>query len=144
MINGLCRNASDVRKNWSMTIDSVVHERPAFITRTHDNIAMLNEVTLTELLRNYKFNIIIDKESDGSVTGFLEELQLVENAEDTTACIDKMIAAMRDYAMDYYNEFSYWSKAPNRSQHIPYVVKILISSDDMIKEDMICQNGKNF
>ena len=143
MINGLCRNASDVRKNWSMTIDSVVHERPAFITRTHDNIAMLNEVTLTELLRNYKFNIIIDKESDGSVTGFLEELQLVENAEDTTACIDKMIAAMRDYAMDYYNEFSYWSKAPNRSQHIPYVVKILISSDDMIKEDMICQNGKN-
>ena len=144
MVNGLCRNASDVRKNWSMTIDSVVHERPAFITRTHDNIAMLNEVTLTELLRNYKFNIIIDKESDGSVTGFLEELQLVENAEDTTACIDKMIAAMRDYAMDYYNEFSYWSKAPNRSQHIPYVVKILISSDDMIKEDMICQNGKNF
>ncbi len=143
MVNGLCRNASDVRKNWSMTIDSVVHERPAFITRTHDNIAMLNEVTLTELLRNYKFNIIIDKESDGSVTGFLEELQLVENAEDTTACIDKMIAAMRDYAMDYYNEFSYWSKAPNRSQHIPYVVKILISSDDMIKEDMICQNGKN-
>ena len=96
MVNGLCRNASDVRKNWSMTIDSVVHERPAFITRTHDNIAMLNEVTLTELLRNYKFNIIIDKESDGSVTGFLEELQLVENAEDTTACIDNMIAAMRD------------------------------------------------
>lgn len=27
------QNASEVRKNWSMTIDSVVHERPAFIHR---------------------------------------------------------------------------------------------------------------
>ena len=51
---------------------------------------------------------------------------------------------MKDYAVDYYNEFSYWSKAPNRATHIPYVIKILVSSDNRILEDIIiCQIGEN-
>ncbi len=93
-----------------------------------------------ELLREYKFHIEIEEEDDGSITAYESELALVENAENREICINKMIKAMKDYAQDYYNEFGYWSKAPNRTAHIPYVLKLLINSDDSIAEDIICQD----
>lgn len=143
MVNGYCQSASEVRKNWSMTIDSVVHERPAFITRTRDNVAMLDARLLTRLLKYYQFHVQMEQEEDGSYTAYSDELQLVENAKDKDACIDKLIDAMKDYAADYYREFSYWSKAPNRASHIPYVIKLLISDQAAIAEDIICRDGKN-
>ena len=143
MVYGYCMNASEVRKNWSVTIDSVVHEKPAFISRTHDNVAMIDESLLAKLLTNYKLNVLIEQEDDGSYTAYSEELQLVENDVDRSSCIDKLIDAMKDYALDYYNEFGYWSKAPNRATHVPYVIKLLISDKKSIEEDIICQDGKN-
>ena len=141
--NTLYQNASYVRKNWSTTIDSVVHERPAFITRTHDKVVMADYQLMDEILDGYKFHLTLEKETDGSITGYLEELQLVENGATRDDCIRKMIAGMVDYAEDYYSEFSYWSKAPNRISHIPYVLKLLISNDDKIMEDIICQDGRS-
>ena len=54
-----------------------------------------------------------------------------------------MIRAIRDYANDYYDEFTLWSKAPNRQGHIPYVLKVLISTDEEIRECVVCHAGKN-
>ena len=137
------QNASEVRKNWSVTLDSVVYERPVFINRTRDQVAMVNTDLLLRLLAYCKYHVISEKEDDGSVTCYVEELQLVENAPEKEECINKVVAAMKDYAVDYYSQFSYWSSAPNRVSHVPYVIKLLISSDDMIREDIICQDGKN-
>lgn len=72
-----------------------------------------------------------------------EDLELLENAETEDAVIIALIAAMRDYANDFYQEFSLWSSAPNRKSHVPYIMKILVSSDHQLREDMICQNGRN-
>ena len=54
-----------------------------------------------------------------------------------------MIHALRDYASDFYSEFALWSKAPNRKSHIPYILKVLSSTDDELREDIVCRNGKN-
>ncbi len=43
---------------------------------------------------------------------------------------------MKEYARDFYNEFALWSAAPNRKSHIPYVLKILSSSDSQLLEDV--------
>ena len=137
------RNASEVRQNWSTTIDSVVRERPAFINRVHDNVAMLDSNLLLELLKDYKYQIVLEQEDDGSFTGYVKNLDLVENADDKQGCIDSIITSMKDYAIDYYTEFGYWSKAPNRMSHIPYILKLLISSDDRIREDIECQDGRS-
>ncbi len=137
-----CLNSSDVRKNWSVTIDSVVHDRPAFIARTHDYVTMIDSKLLFDAFRDYKYHFIMEKEDDGSITGFIKELGLADNAPTKDDCIDSLINSMKDYALDYYSEFSYWSKAPNRVSHIPYVLKILVSSDDMIREDVVCQDGE--
>ena len=137
------RNASEVRKNWSSTIDSVVRERPAFINRTHDSVAIIDANLLRELLKDYKYHVIVESEDDGSVTGFVDELQLAENAPNKQELINTMISSMKDYAIDYYTEFGYWSKASNRMSHIPYVLKLLISDDEKIAGDIICQSGKS-
>ena len=102
------QNASEVRKNWSVTLDSVVYERPAFIKRTRDQVAMVNTDLLLRLLAYCKYHVISEKEDDGSVTCYVEELQLVENAPEKEECINKVVAAMKDYAVDYYSRFSYW------------------------------------
>lgn len=137
------QNASEVRKNWSMTIDSVIHVRPAFINRTHDRFVMLDEGLLSGILSSFKYHVTIEEEDDGSLTGYVEELQLVENASTRNELLSEIVFAMKDYAMDYYNDFSYWSKAPNRADHIPYVIKILTSDEKTILEELVCQDGGN-
>ena len=138
-----CKNASDVRKNWSMTIDSVVHEKPAFINRTRDRLTMMDSELLLKMLGTFKYRITIEEEEDGSVTGFADDLDLVENAVTQDELLDKMVDAMKDYAEDFYSQFNYWSKAPNRVSHIPYILKILLSDDGRIMEDIECRVGKN-
>ena len=49
-------NATDVRKNWSVTLDNVAHERPAYVKRTHDNVAIFSINTLNMMLAGYHFN----------------------------------------------------------------------------------------
>ena len=137
------KSASEVRKEWSSTIDTALRERPVFIQRTRDNLVLLDISTLRLAFENLRFELIFYPEENNSVTCVETHLDLVENAATQEACISRMICALRDYANDYYNEFSLWSKAPNRKSHIPYILKILSSTDEEIREDMICRDGKN-
>ncbi len=137
------KNASEVRKEWSSTIDTAIRERPVFFQRTRDNLALLDIATLQLAFRDLHFDLTFFNEEDGSVTCAEEHLDLVENALTRDECILKMFHAIRDYASDYYDEFTLWSKAPNRQGHIPYVLKVLVSTDAEIREDMICHDGKN-
>lgn len=138
-----CKSASDVRKEWSSTIDTVMRERPAFIQRTRDHLILLDVATLRLAFKNLTFDLLVYEEKDGSVTCTEDHLDLVENAASVDECIQQMIAALRDYANDFYREFALWSKAPNRTSHIPYVLKVLASTDEEIREDIRCHAGKN-
>ena len=137
------KSASEVRKEWSRTIDTVIRERPVFIQRTRDNLIMLDLATLRAAFLQIPFNVTVYKEEDGSVTCVEDQLDLVENASTEKECIRQLIGAMRDYANDFYQEFSLWSKAPNRRDHIPLVLKILASTDEEILEDIKYHAGKN-
>ena len=137
------QSASEVRKEWSRTIDTVMRERPVFIQRTRDNLIMLDLATFRLLFEHVRFNVSVYTEKDGSVTCTEDDLDLAENAASREDCIRQLITAMRDYAEDFYQDFFLWSKAPNRRAHIPYILKILASTDAEILEDIICRDGKN-
>lgn len=137
------QSASEVRKEWSRTIDTVIRERPVFVQRTRDNLVMLDLATFRLLFDHIRFEVAVYQENDGTVTCSEDNLNLVENDISEEACVNRLIAAMRDYAEDFYREFSLWSKAPNRRDHIPYVLKILACTDAEIREDIICHAGKN-
>ena len=89
-----------------------------------------------------KFNASLVTEDDGSVTGIIDELDLIENSDTRESCVALLISAMRDYARDFYSEFELWASAPNRKAHIPYVLKILSSSDEQLREDIVCRAGR--
>lgn len=125
------------------TISKNYIDKPVFVRRSDDDIMMLSTNMLHDSLRHLKFTVSLFEEEDGSFTGTLEELDLIENAYSKKDCIASLIEAMKEYAQDFYNEFSLWSSAPNRKDHVPYVLKILSGSDNELMEDMICRNGKS-
>ena len=96
---------------------------------------------LDSALAQLRFIVSFIPEDDGSVTGVLDELDLIENAQTEASCVALLLAAMRDYAQDFAREFGLWAAAPNRSPHIPYVLKILSSTDDQLMEAVICRDG---
>ncbi|MBQ9419937.1 MAG: hypothetical protein IJU31_06110 [Synergistaceae bacterium] len=113
------------------------------INKSQDDVLILSAKVLRSVFENLKFSVSLFEEDDGSFTGVLEELDLIENAPTKESCLFLLAKAMKEYAQDFYNEFNLWSSAPNRKSHIPYVLKILSSSDSQLMEDMICQRGKS-
>lgn len=137
-------NATDVRKHWSEIIDGVVRVKPTFIKRTRDCVVLANEELFAEVLSAYTFSAIRHDEDDGSVTLSLREIDLVENAPTESEAKLMLAKDILDYATDYYNDFAYWSSAPNRKSHIPYVLRAIMLGDiDKIGECISCQAGKN-
>lgn len=136
-------NATEVRKNWSAMLDSVVHDRPVYVKRTHDNIAMINLDLLREVLSAYTFTADKYTEKDGSITLSAVNLDLATNGK-TEALAKKALASeIKEYAEDFYNEFALWSSAPNRKPHIPYVLKALSLTSEQLEEEIVCRVGKS-
>ena len=136
-------SATDVRKNWSVTLDTVIHEKPVYVKRTRDNLAILNLETLSEILSGYKFKYRKYVEDDNSVTLSSDDFDLVINAKDEQEAEQAFVVEIKEYAEDYYAHYATWSIAPNRKAHIPYVLKALLLDESTIREELICQDGKN-
>lgn len=140
----LTMNATDVRKEWSSVVDKVIREKPQFIKRTRDRMWLSNLETMEDILMEYKFTAEKSIEEDNSVTLSLNEIDLVENASTEKTARRLLAYAIMEYATDFYEDYSYWSSAPNRKKHIPYIFKALIMDDvDKLGESIICQDGKS-
>ena len=49
------KSASEVRKEWSSTIDTALREHPVFIQRTRDNLILLDIATLRLAFENLRW-----------------------------------------------------------------------------------------
>lgn len=132
MSNMPTTTATNIRKNWSKTLDIVSREKPVMFTRTHDDFLVSNTKLVCSLLDAYQFTADKFIESDGSVTLSLREIDIVENAETEDEAMTALKQSIIDYAKDFYEEFALWYSAPNRKKHVPYVLKALLCDD--IKE----------
>ena len=93
---------------------------------------------LINRLKELPFTVEYDRESDGSVTGEVVEFHALENAPTLKECEAKLISSMREWAEIHAENFSDW--AVGRLNEVPYLLKILFSSDEEIKS---CLHGKN-
>ena len=138
------RNATDVRRDWSAVMESVVRDKPQFIKRTRDYMVLTDIELFKNLLSAYEFTADRYIEADGSVTLSLRELDLAENAPTEAEARLLLGHSILEYAEDFYNEFALWSAAPNRKGHVPYVLKALIMDDaDKIGDAVVCQAGRS-
>ena len=102
-------SASDVRKDWSRVIDSVIHVRPAFIKRTRDNMVLCSNDTVRQLVRTTPIIANSFIEDDGSVTLSMVDVDLVVNADTMEAAKSELINDLIEYAEEYYQNFELYS-----------------------------------
>jgi len=135
-------NATQVRNEWSTVVDSVVREKPVIFKRTRDRMVLSDIGFINELLTAYVFHVRLFTEDNGSVTASLDELDIVENGETEHDAKIKLAESVLEYAEDYYNDFSYWSRG-DRKSHIPYVFKALFFGNaDKIGGAFVCRHGE--
>ena len=68
-------------------------------------------------------------EEDGTITLSSDVLDAVENAATEQEAKIELAKSILDYAKDFYEEFDYWSSAPNRKGHVLYVLKAILLND---------------
>lgn len=124
-------NATDVRKNWSLFIDEVIHGKPGVVKRNRDFFLSISLEQALSLLEGFHFTAEIMPEQDGSITLSLEEIDLVVNSPDLDTAKTAMAEELINYANDYFNDFQLYYNAPNRKNHFPYVLKILLLKDNI-------------
>lgn len=140
----LLENATEVRKEWSSVCDSVIHDKPKFIKRTRDKMWFSNLDTMEEILKAYQFTAQLFTEEDGSITLSLNEIDLIENAVDENEARLALGSSILDYSNEYYNNYAFYSRSPNRKGHVPYIFKAIIMDDPKkIGESILCHDGKN-
>ena len=110
----LMEKATDVRKEWSAVCDSVIHDKPKFIKRTRDRMWFSNLDTMAEILSGYQFTAMRFMEEDGSITLSLNEIDLIENGTDEATARWSLGKAILDYSVEYYNDYAFYSRSPNR------------------------------
>ena len=131
--------ATAVRKDWSSICDSVIREKPHFIKRTRDEMVLSSFETMLSLLKEYRFTASRCDESDGSVSLCLHEIDLVVNGTTIEIAKKNMSLAIIEYAEEYYENYSEYSHAPNRKDHLPYVMKaLLFQNPDSLSEEISC------
>jgi hypothetical protein len=137
-------SATDARRDWSQLIDTVVRDKPQIISRTRDYVLLTDVHLMEDILSAYKFTATKYLEEDNSITLSLNDMDIAVNGSSDEDAKMKLAQDILEYAKDYYSEFHYWSKAPNRKKHVPYVFKALILQDvKKIGEEITWHNGKS-
>lgn len=137
-------NSSDVRKDWSSVMDSVIRQKPAFIQRTRDRMILCTTETISQLVTDLRYDARQFVEDDGSITLSLIDMDIVANGKTPEDAKQILAQDIKDYAEDYYSDFELYSKAANRKAHLPYVLKALLAkSTKEVEEAIECRNGKN-
>ena len=145
MLAARYQNATDVRINFSKTLDNAVYSKPQFIRRTHNHVIMLGSEMLAALLSEANIHLSFVKEEDGSIVVTCEEIEdLIASGDTKEEALNDFVNGLIEYAEEYYNEYELYSRAPNRKQHLPIVLRVLAAdSAEDVKEMLVCQAGKN-
>ncbi|HPQ46894.1 MAG TPA: hypothetical protein PLP30_05970 [Clostridia bacterium] len=129
--------SSDVRKNWSLVINTVIRNKPVLIRRNQDIVSMMSVEQLNLLLKEYSITMKIWNETDGSVSGSIEELDLLENRKTVQLLKKALYDELIEYCNEYMNEFQLYFHSKDRNGHFPYVQKVLANEsrlNDIVAE----------
>ena len=138
-------NATDVRREFSATLDNAVYSRPQFIRRTRNHAVLLGEQMLNRILSGAVIPVSFVQEEDGSYIAVNDVIEdVLGTGTDREEALRSLCSELSEYALEYYENFEAYSHAPNRAGHLPYVLRILSSGTQQeIKEMLICQAGRS-
>lgn len=135
--------ADEVRKNWRAVLDTVCRDKPVFVRRGRDTALLMDTAAAARLVADLRFSAAAYRESNGSVTLSLDDIDLAVNEKTLAAAKKALAAAIADYAQDYYDDFAACSRAPNRRAHLPYVFKAWCAcSQEELADAIVCHEGQ--
>lgn len=136
--------SSNVRKDWSGVMDSVIRTKPAFIRRTRDYMVLSSVGTIHELVSGVRYIADEYREEDGSITLSLHDLDIVANGPDLGSAKKALVQDIMEYAEEYYSAYELYYASPNRKPHLPYIMKALTAKDpEELEEAVICRPGES-
>ncbi len=130
-------NLTEARKGFSALYDEVFNSfRPSIIKRKKtEELLMLRVDSLKMLLSHFSLKPEIIQEEDGSVTLALEHLEMFVNADSAEKALQELMGDLKFYADDYLERAQLFMHAPNRRNHFPYILRVLLcDSDKEIRE----------
>lgn len=137
------KSATEVRRNWGQFNDDVVHKGPQFVKRSRDKWAALSDEQLHTAFGSFRFNAMTFIEDDGSVTLSIRDFGIVADGDTKEEALNELAEFLIDYAEEYHSEFDLYYKSPNRRDHFPYIMNVLIQDDvDGVKDLITCQPGE--
>ena len=115
-----------------------VNQKPLFVEQGDRSFLICPTDLISQIVRNIPIVVNQFMEDDGSITLAPADLDLVDNGKTLEAAIEALIDDLIDYANEYLAEFELYSKAPNRKDHLRYVMKILTAdSRQELKDSLI-------
>jgi antitoxin YefM len=130
MIMQAVLNSTEARKNWSELIDDIAHNKPQFISRNNrDPFLSINMNQTKVILSKYTFNFEYEFEEDDTVTAGLEGFDLFVNAETKEQAIRELAVDLIEYAKEYFDNIQLYFNAPNRQDHFPFIMNVLLQED---------------
>ncbi|WP_133580105.1 hypothetical protein [Aureibacillus halotolerans] len=136
-------NATKVRENWGQFNDDIVRQGPQFVKRHRDSWAAFSAEHLKVAFAPFVFKATFTQEEDKSYTVTLDGFDLVENGTTREEAMELITEELIEYATEYQNEFNVFFNAPNRREHFPYVMNVLIQDNKKDVKDLIkCPVGE--
>jgi predicted RNase H-like HicB family nuclease len=123
-------NATDVRANFGGFIDTIVREKPQAIKRNRDIIMAFSKQHMKELLSIYTLTFEYEQDEDGRYAGSIEQIEdIVADGGSIDELRRELARQLLEYAIDYENNYSRYYNTPNRHNHAPYVLRVLLEDD---------------
>lgn len=125
---------SEARKQIGRILEAVKHERPAVVvTRGHSRreaFIAFDVQKMSSLLHAYRFSVEYEVGEDGRYYGSLDQISDIIGEGDTFESLRLDLAQhLIEYAKDYERDFALFFNAPNRRDHFPYVMNVLLQED---------------
>lgn len=83
-----------------------------------------------EILARYSLKPEVLQEDDGSITMALDALELAVNAPTKEESLQALVEDLKFYARDYMERSQLFLHSPNRRQHLPYLLRVLLCNSD--------------
>lgn len=137
-------NSSDVRKNFSETINNAIYSKPQLIRRNRNDVLLVGKDLVFNMLEKLRINVRLIKDDNTYFTqnDVMEDIIGWGNTQEEA--IDDFINNLDVYAHEYYSNFEFYSKTERGKNDLPYIFRIICSTSiDDVKGMLICRNGKN-
>lgn len=139
----LAVSSTEARRDFGSVIDTIVRFKPVVIKRSRDYFMGISIEDMRCLVKDVTFTVEMLTEEDGSITLSLVDFDTVVNGKTKEEATELLIADLREYVQEYFEEPEVWSQDKHRRSQMKELIKVLVTeSNSDLKECFKWQHGE--